>query len=56
MEGNKPLTMEESTFLNDWDDLVSPNDSSDYGGADEALMDLVTSIKSLGFPNVCFTA
>lgn len=52
MEGNKPLALEESTFLNDWNDLVGPNDSSDHGGVDESLMNFAGFLASLGVPNV----
>ncbi|USP80435.1 uncharacterized protein yc1106_07709 [Curvularia clavata] len=37
MQGNKPLTAEESTFLNSWDDLVSPSEHADHGGLNVLL-------------------
>ncbi|KAI4254956.1 MAG: hypothetical protein L6R42_006980 [Xanthoria sp. 1 TBL-2021] len=37
LEGNKPLTVSESTFLNDWNDLVGPADQLDYGSLDAAI-------------------
>ncbi|EOA88824.1 uncharacterized protein SETTUDRAFT_106391, partial [Exserohilum turcica Et28A] len=40
MQGNKPLIPEESTFLNSWDDLVSPSERADHGGLNVLLKQL----------------
>ncbi|KAL8664456.1 MAG: hypothetical protein Q9202_003006 [Teloschistes flavicans] len=37
LEGNKPLTVSESSFMNDWNDLVAPADQLDHGSFDTAI-------------------
>ncbi|KAI4250640.1 MAG: hypothetical protein LQ352_005325 [Teloschistes flavicans] len=37
LEGNKPLTVSESSFMNDWNDLVAPADQLDHGSLDAAI-------------------
>lgn len=37
LDGNKPLALPESSFMNNWDDLVAPSDALDHGGLDAVV-------------------
>lgn len=34
---NKPVVLDESRFLDDWDDLISPNSANDRGGLNSLI-------------------
>ena len=52
LEGNKPLTMAESSFLNDWDDLIAPSDQNDQGGLDVVVAEIGALLHRWGLPMV----
>lgn len=48
LDGNKPLALQESTFLDDWDDLISPRNIGDRGGFDFLIEKLATALDKIG--------
>ncbi|KAL8676743.1 MAG: hypothetical protein Q9186_006762 [Xanthomendoza sp. 1 TL-2023] len=50
LEGNKPLIVSESSFLDDWNDLVAPTDHSDYGRLDAAIANFGNLLYRWGLP------
>lgn len=52
LEGNKPLAQSESTFMDDWDDLVSPSVSTDKGSLEYFLEGCVVKLIRHGFKKV----
>ena len=54
LEGNKPLSMPESSFMNDWGDFMAPSDRSDHGGLDAAVANLGALLHRWGMPTVFF--
>ena len=55
LDGNKPLAQSESTFLDDWDDLVSPNVPADKGILEYFLERCVIKLIRSGFQKVNLT-
>lgn len=47
------LTSRESTFLDDWDDLIAPSADQDHGGLDTAVASIGAFLHSCGLPMVC---
>ncbi|KAF2492985.1 hypothetical protein BU16DRAFT_620278 [Lophium mytilinum] len=56
MNGNKPLIQPESTFLNDFDDLSTPNERTDQGGLDRVLEKYAYSLRKNGPRKQFFSA
>ncbi|KAI1495537.1 hypothetical protein F5X99DRAFT_123616 [Biscogniauxia marginata] len=52
MNGTKPLVEDESTFLNDWDDLRSPRNPEDHSGTDIFLGNLTAALSKAGIRNL----
>ncbi len=52
LEGNKPLTVSESSFMDDWNDLVAPADQFDYGSLDAAIANFGDLLYRWGLPKV----
>jgi hypothetical protein len=52
MKGNKPLVVEESGFLNSWDDLISPKQRPDHGGLDTFISQCIAKLAEWGFRKV----
>lgn len=52
LEGNKPLAIPESSFLNDWNDLIGPSDQLDHGGLDAAVASIGAALHRWGLPSV----
>lgn len=52
LEGNKPLAQSESTFMDDWDDLVSPNIPADKGSLEYFLERCIVKLIRHGFKRV----
>ncbi|KAF1998960.1 hypothetical protein P154DRAFT_546514 [Amniculicola lignicola CBS 123094] len=50
MKANKPIDESESTFLQDWDDLRSPNERVDEGGLNRILEKCAVALKRRGYP------
>lgn len=55
LDGNKPLIMPESSFMNNWDDLVAPSDALDHGGLDAAVANFGALLHRWGLPMVYLT-
>lgn len=53
LNGNKPLSEPESTFLSDWDDLLAPKTPDDHGGLHEYLETLAVQLIKNGLCKVC---
>lgn len=53
LDGNKPLTVSESSFMNDWNDLIAPADQLDYGSLDAAIAGIGDLLHRWGLPMVC---
>jgi hypothetical protein len=52
LEGSKPLIELESTFLNDWDNLVSPRDLVDHGELDHFIGNCAAVFRKRPFAKV----
>ncbi len=52
LEGNKPLSMSESSFLDDWDDLTGPDHETDQGGLDAIAASFGAILHGWGLPRV----
>ncbi|KAF2261111.1 hypothetical protein CC78DRAFT_471179, partial [Lojkania enalia] len=48
LHGNKPLVAEESVFLEDWEDLSSPNHPVDHGGLERFLERCALQLDKIG--------
>jgi len=52
LEGNKPLSISESSFLDDWDDLTGPDHKTDQGGLDAIAANFGATLHGWGLPRV----
>jgi len=55
LNGNKPLAAKESTFLDDWDDLISPKPRADHGGLDSLLGNFTAALGRFGLAKLFTT-
>ena len=54
LEGNKPLTMPESSFMDNWGDLMAPKEQVDHGGLDTLVANMGAILRR-GLPTVFVT-
>lgn len=52
LDGNKPLVANESTFLNNWDDLIAPASSATRSGIETFVGSCAAMLHSRGWPKV----
>ena len=52
--GNKPVIARESTFLNDWDDLVAPASSVTHTAIETLIEYCASRLHEYGFPTLTY--